>query len=116
MLADDTNISASADCVDELKTKSNVELSNIFQWLVVNKLTLNVSKTEYMIIGCCHKLNKINIDPIIEIGEDYINRVKTTKSHGMVIEDKLKWGDHIENRKQPLYFLYDSDFNLNRHW
>jgi hypothetical protein len=44
MFADDTNISASAEFVDELEEKLNSDLSNICQWLVANKLTLNVSK------------------------------------------------------------------------
>ncbi|CAB4027257.1 Hypothetical predicted protein, partial [Paramuricea clavata] len=56
MFADDTNISASAESVDELEDKVNTDLSNIYQWLVANKLTLNVSKTEYMIIGSRNNL------------------------------------------------------------
>ena len=65
MFADDTNISASAESVDELEEKLNTDLSNIYQWLVANKLTLNVSKTEYMIIDSRNNLSKINIDPTI---------------------------------------------------
>jgi hypothetical protein len=51
MFADDTNISASAESADKLEEKLNSDLGNIYKWLVANKLTLNVSKTEYMIIG-----------------------------------------------------------------
>jgi hypothetical protein len=65
MFADDNNTSASAESVDELEEKLNADLSNIYQWLVANKLTLNVSKTEYMIIGSRNNLSKINIDPTI---------------------------------------------------
>ena len=90
MFADDTNISASAESVNELEEKLNTDLSNIYQWLVANKLTLNVSKTEYMIIGSRNNLSKINVDPTIKIGGESINRVKTTKSLGVVIDDKLK--------------------------
>ena len=78
MFADDNNISASAESVDELEEKLNADLSNIYQWLVANKLTLNVSKTEYMIISS--QLSRINVDPTIKIGGESINRVKTTKS------------------------------------
>jgi hypothetical protein len=39
MFADDTNISASAESVDELEGKLNTDLNNIYQWLVANKLT-----------------------------------------------------------------------------
>jgi hypothetical protein len=92
--ADDTNISASAESVEE---KLNTDLSNIYQWLVANKLTLNVSKTEYMIIGSRNNLSKINVDPTIKIGGESVNRVKTTNSLGVVIDDKLKREDHIDS-------------------
>lgn len=75
----------------------NSDLDNIYQWLTANKLTLNISKTEYMIIGSRHNLNKINIDPKIKIGGESINRVKTAKSLGIVIDEKLKWEDHIDS-------------------
>jgi hypothetical protein len=65
MFADDTNISTTAESADELEEKLNTDLSNIYQWLVANKLTLNVSKTEYMIIDSRNNLSKINIDPTI---------------------------------------------------
>jgi hypothetical protein len=29
----------------------NTELENVDEWLTANKLTLNIEKTEYMIIG-----------------------------------------------------------------
>ena len=83
-LYDGTNISASAESVDELEEKLNSDLSNIYQWLVANKLTLNFSKTEYMIIGSRNNLSKINVDPTIKIGGESINRVKTTKSLGVI--------------------------------
>jgi hypothetical protein len=50
-----------------------------------------------MIIGCRNNLSKINADPTIKIGGESINRVKTTKSLGVVIDDKLKWEDHIDS-------------------
>ena len=97
MFADDTSITASSESVEELEALLNSDLDNIYQWLVANKLTLNVSKTEYMIIGSRHNLSKINMDPKIKIGGESISRVKTTKSLGMVIDDKLKWEDHIDS-------------------
>ena len=49
MFADDNNITMSANSVDYLESKLNSDLDNIHQWLVANMLSLNVSKTEYMI-------------------------------------------------------------------
>ena len=68
MFADDTNVSIPADSLEELEVHLNSDLDNIHQWLVANKLTLNVSKTEYMIIGSRSKLSKITENPMIPKG------------------------------------------------
>ncbi len=51
MFADDNNLPASGSTPTELYNKLNNDLENICQWLLANKLTLNTSKTEYMIVG-----------------------------------------------------------------
>jgi hypothetical protein len=51
MFADDTNFSTNGKTNDELQERINVDLENVHQWLLGNKLTLNKDKTEYMIIG-----------------------------------------------------------------
>ena len=50
MFADDTNVSL-ASTLHELENVLNQELQNLNIWLKVNKLSLNIAKTEYMIIG-----------------------------------------------------------------
>ena len=40
---------------------------------MANKLTLNTTKTEFMIIGSKHNLNKIQTDPIITIGNNNLS-------------------------------------------
>ena len=97
MFADDTNISTSAGSVEKLETQLNIELDKIYRWLVANRLTLNVSKTEYMIIGCRHNLGKIDKDSVIKIGSETVNRVHTSKRLGVIIDDKLKWEDQIDS-------------------
>ncbi|CAB4007177.1 Hypothetical predicted protein [Paramuricea clavata] len=42
---DDTNITVGSDGLNNLEKTLNYEMSNIHQWLVSNKLTLNVEKT-----------------------------------------------------------------------
>ena len=97
MFADDTNISTSTESVEKLETQLNIELDKIYRWLVANRLILNVSKTEYMIIGSRHNLGKIDKDPVIKIGSETVNRVHTSKSLGVIIDDKLKWEDQIDS-------------------
>ena len=75
----------------DLEKRLNSDLENIYQWLVSNRLTLNLTKTEYMIIGSRHRLKKIELNPEITIGGKSVKRVKTTKCLGMIIDDKLRW-------------------------
>ena len=58
----------------------NSDLNNVASWLSANKLTLNNSKTEYMIIGSNKRLSRLTSDPAINVGNFEIKRVKTTKS------------------------------------
>ena len=51
MFADDTNWTTNGSLVDEVENYLNIELKKVHQWLLANKLTLNIEKTEYMIIG-----------------------------------------------------------------
>ena len=69
-------------------TQLNLKLDNIYRWLVANRLSLNVSKTDYTIIGSRHNL--VKKDPIIKIGSETVNRFHTSKSLGVIIDDRLK--------------------------
>ena len=67
MYADDTNITVGSDDLNNLEKTLNHEMSNIHQWLVSNKLTLNVEKTEYMVIGTHKRLSRFSQDIIVSI-------------------------------------------------
>ena len=60
MYADDTNVSFSASDKLGLETQINTELKSINPWLKANKLSLNVAKTEFMVISLCQKLQSLN--------------------------------------------------------
>ena len=73
MFADDTNLTASGNTITELHNKLNYnDLENIHQWLLSNKLTLNTSKTEYMMVGSSQKLGKGEDDTHIKLGDNKI--------------------------------------------
>ena len=50
LFADDTNLFIRGDDFNHMQDLLNVELSNISQWLITNKLSLNVKKTHYIVI------------------------------------------------------------------
>ena len=63
-------------------------------WFAVNKLSLNVSKTNYMIFGNEKMDNNMNIS--VRINGISIDRVYNTTLLGVMIDDKLNWKEHIK--------------------
>ena len=51
MYADDTHLSYASDNVENIESYLNQDLENIYSWLRANRLTLNMTKTEFMLIG-----------------------------------------------------------------
>ena len=51
MFADDTNISFSSNTLFDLENLMNFELRSLNRSLLANKLSLNIAKTEFMVIG-----------------------------------------------------------------
>ena len=49
LFADDTNIFYSCRNLESLNTTLNIELEKVTQWLIANKLSINIKKTKYVI-------------------------------------------------------------------
>jgi hypothetical protein len=93
MFADDTNISIAANSVTELEKIINSDLKNLHQWLLANRLSLNIAKTEFMIIGSREWLLVHDNEHIrIEIDRKTIKSVNETKSLGLQIDEHLTYG------------------------
>ena len=74
----------------------NEDLLNISKWLIANKLTLNMTKTEFILIGSRQKLKTITDSPVVSINGTPVNQVLTSKSLGVFIDANLTWGSHFE--------------------
>ena len=102
MYADDTAISHSSKCLSELQDDLNRNPVNLQNWLHGNKLSLNVIKTQSLIIGSRPNIKKIEKQaearPSFKIGDQTINMITDTKL-GVQIDDKLQWDRHIEQVK-----------------
>ena len=75
MYADDTNLSFAGNNVLVIEQNLNQDLENVNEWLIANKLTLNQSKTEFMLIGSRQRIRTFETSPSLEIGGMPINRV-----------------------------------------
>ena len=88
MYADDTSISIAASSLPELESALNTELAYLHEWLNVNKLSLNIAKTELMLIGSRQRLSATTTghSPTVQIKGHEIDRVPHTKSLGVHID------------------------------
>jgi hypothetical protein len=96
MYADDTNISFQSSNLSDLEEIMNTELSSLNIWLNANRLSLNITKTEFMVIGSrqrlmYHDVNNLNIC----VDNTQIKRVQYTNSLGVTIDENLTWKNHI---------------------
>ena len=75
------------------------ELSKLYVWLLANKLSLNLSKTHFMVFHRArHKQYKIHI----EINKVPIEQVKHTQFLGVLFDDRFEWSNHITYRNTKM--------------
>jgi len=64
---------------------------------MANKLSLNIVKTEFLLIGSRLRLRlQCNQQIHIQIEGKNISQVEKTKSLGVFIDDKLTWKNHVD--------------------
>ena len=91
LFADDTNLFYAAKDLDEVCKIVSRELNILHIWCQVNKLSLNVAKTNFMIFGN----KKYEENYMVSINGMNIQRVYVTKFLGVHIDSKLNWNVHI---------------------
>ena len=92
LFADDTNLFINAKDPDILQDAVNKELADIAKWLKVNKLSLNIKKTQFMVFTR-RKVAPIKVD--IKIDNQSITETKISKFLGTYIDNNLNWKSHI---------------------
>ena len=97
MYADDTHLTFASSDIVHLGENIKNDLTKISEWLMANNLTLNKSKTEFMLIGSRQRLNNFNRLPSFTIDSNSIKQVEFTKSLGVYIDQNLTWNVHIED-------------------
>ena len=99
MYADDTSISYLSESVTNINGSVNEDLDHLKNWLESNKLSLNVAKTQSMLIGSRNRLKKFgmseNPEPALKIGEETISMIEHTKYLGVQIDQHLLWDEHL---------------------
>ena len=75
-----------------LEAAVNSDLENLRKWLITNKLSLNVAKTEFILIGSKSMIKSIsNSHPNVFIENKQIKQVYECKTLGVQIDQHLSW-------------------------
>ena len=79
------------------------ELENISNWMRINKLSLNASKSEFMVIGHRRKLNRVGNElSNLVLNDAVIKRVEKIKYLGINIDESLNWEKQYKTVKNKL--------------
>ena len=99
LFADDTTLISSLcalvnnDTDINFSYNINKELDKIQEWLCANRLSLNTSKTKYMIFHYRQRRNIPTLD--IKMNDVRIERVRVFDFLGLTISETLDWSHHI---------------------
>ena len=96
MYSDDTTLYMSATNVEDLSVALNKELQYISEWVVNNRMVLNISKTKAIVFGSQHML-KSKPKLCLHLRDVEITQVDETKLLGVTLDSQLTWSTHIEN-------------------
>ena len=99
LFADDAVFITDDNNVKALEKDLSQNAKQIFNWLITNKLSLNFGKTKYMIFHnkqdqkILKRIKKFKLN----INKNCIKQVSEFKYLGIILDNKLKWHDHIES-------------------
>ena len=93
--ADNTTLSNTIHIPSLSPIDLNEELTKVYDWLAVNKLSLNVRKNKYVIF---HAMNKRIQDavPNLEINGIPLERVQNFNFLGLLLNENMSWKPHID--------------------
>ena len=93
LFADDACLVYSCNDAKNLENNVNLELTKINTWRKLNKLSVNFSKSNYIIFT--NKKNKHNYT--IKMDKNTLARTEDIKYLGVIIDHKLKWKKHVNH-------------------
>ena len=101
LYADDTVLYFSSKLISEIETKMNSDLRQVCDWLKLNQLTLNIKKSQFMLIGCNSRLRRIESIVISADGKQ-LKEAQCFPYVGLIINQNLTWEDHIEHMRNKI--------------
>ena len=82
--------------LDEVLRKLELCISELHDWMCLNKLKLNRNKTEFFVAGTMQTLSTLS--PIeLEVGDSIIKPSDTVRNLGIILDSRLSMTPHINS-------------------
>ena len=112
MFADDTSIFLQNKDIKELFDAGNKELQLVDQWLIANRLSVNVSKTKYILFRTAQ--SKLTTKKqTLALQQNKIEEVECIKFFGVYIQEHLSWSKHINHLISKLRSVLGTVLKVN---
>ena len=109
LFADDILIYFCHSNLEQLVSKLNDELHNVYKWLNLNLLTLNVNKTKFMLISNNKVYNEFKSGNYkINVGNSDIEIIDSIKYLGFIVDRNLNFKEHAR------YIVNKISKNINK--
>ena len=95
MYADDTVLYYSSSSAKDVEHNLNVGLANVTNWFNDNLLTLNIKKSNFLLIGGSQKL-KSCCEVSLVIDTVPLDRMDFIKYLGVTFTENMTWSDHVD--------------------
>ena len=100
--------------LDMLETKVNEQIQHVDYWLHKNKLPLNYSKTNFLLINK-HPQKKVDGKFCYPSNDKLLERSSTVKYLGLLIDYTLNWFSQIHHLSHQLARLSGIFYRLRNH-
>ena len=100
LFADDTNLYYESDDLMELEKTMNKELKQLSLWLNVNRLALNIGKTNFIVFR--GKKKPCNHNVTLLMNKKAIEQKPYVKYLGLLIDEHLNWREQISTTTKKI--------------
>jgi hypothetical protein len=99
LYADDTQLFISFTALDFSENISHLKstINTVSSWMTANLLSLNQSKTEFLLIGLPQQLSKVSDPTLLMPSNITISPTDTARNLGVIFDSSLTMSDHISS-------------------
>ena len=104
LFAGDSNVFITSNNIIDLFKSANDVAYDITRWLLCNKLSINIDKTNYMIFKPVKNIDNIikNLNLHVNFNGVEIKKTNVTKYLGIFLDDMINWKAHVDHLTKKL--------------